>query len=594
MSETLNEISIRSVPVNCLIPSKTNPASRINDATIKELSLDIARRGVLEPIKARPLSGKLPKDDDFAPASLEIVFGHRRWAASKLASKETIPTVIEVLTPEAALEQQIVENLQSEDLHPLQEAENIQRLLKLASKEHKVAEDSHPALIAVAERLSKSVPYVTRRLKLLDLLPKAKQAFLSNGIQLGHAEELCRLTAEDQQRAIAWLLEGEYVRSRENGGKQVPGRTVMQLQVWIHGNLMFDLTKAPFDTADASLSKEYGACTTCPHRTGANQTLFSDITKGDWCTVPKDFFHKRNLTIERKVAEMAKERGVSKLLRVGVGDSYDNTPKHDAYIPVDVYIGTWNSTAKEVSKGDECQHTKPGIVVFMSRNIEGKMFSEVNVCTKPGECSKHSRETRSSSGPREKVSAAERDQKRVSNLTHSLANRQRDALTKAICEKAIAFDKKVKGALRTILEACATDMKEMLYSDRHRELCKDVLGLDPHKFQTKSPHSGPDYDEIIDSVFEKRPLAWLVACSAMNDVWRGEGSREALTKVFKIDVRKLNAQVKAEVDAKIEAIKAAAKRREAKKAKQPAKKAKAGARPVPPKAKKAKSPTKSS
>ena len=560
-------LTVEHIPIHALIPSKTNPPERITEPNVKDLAADVAHRGVLEPIKARPLSGK--PSGSYGEKSLEIVFGHRRWAASKVAKRETIPVIVQVMTDAEALEEQAIENLQSEDLHPLQEAELFHKLIEGSG-----IGDHAEAVRNLSDRLAKKPAYIEQHLKLIDLVPKAKEAFRKNGIALGHALELCRLETADQEKAIHWLLEGNYVQTR-SGQDRVPGRTVHQLQAWIHGNLLFDLTKAPFDIHDATLSKKYGACDACPHRTGANKSLFSDISKGDWCTVPSDYFAKRNLTIDRKVDELTKERGVPKLLRVGIGDQYDNSQKSDAYLPVDVYVGSYNATAKQVANGDECSNTKPGVIVFASRNANGKMLSQVNVCIKPGECSKHSRESRNSSGPREKIAPSERDKRRVEKLSSELKTKQRDALIAATCRAAIKLDSKVAGKLRDILRPVANQMSEMLYSDRHRELAKNVLGLDPHQFKSKG-HSGPDYDAMIDTVFEKRPLAWLVACALMNDTFRGTGDLEALTKAFGVDAKKVHADAKAAVDAKIAAIKTAAERREAK-----AKKGKRPARSVP-------------
>ena len=107
------------IPLTDIIPSKTNPRGKASPEGIDDLAADIERRGVRQAITVRPTKAK---------GKFEIVFGERRWLASRKAEKETVPCVVRDLSDEEAYEEQVIENLQREDLHPLDEAAAFKRL----------------------------------------------------------------------------------------------------------------------------------------------------------------------------------------------------------------------------------------------------------------------------------------------------------------------------------------------------------------------------------------------------------------------------------------------------------------------------------
>ena len=316
VSSIRGPVEIVQVPLAQLRPSKTNP--RHEESVDQDFVDDIKARGVQVPILARPIQG--------APG-FEIVYGHRRFYGAKRAKRDAIPAEIRKLNDDEALELQAIENAQREDLHPLEEAEQFGLLFGRALERVK---DKGLALDAVAAKIHKPVRHIAMRLQLNHLLESVKQAFHKGLILLGHAEEIARLEPADQKRAMEFALQDVEVQSGADRGYQrmkTKGVSVDSLKAWIKLNVMLDLSKAPFDVADATLSSKYGACINCPHRTGANKNLFGDIGQGDFCTVPEDYYHKRNVTIDRAVAAMSKERGGVKLLRVGIGNHYYNKPK---------------------------------------------------------------------------------------------------------------------------------------------------------------------------------------------------------------------------------------------------------------------------
>jgi ParB/RepB/Spo0J family partition protein len=548
-SPRINEERVIALRVDKIIPSKTNPRPVKKDAALLDLAQDIVNRGVQVPIVVRSF--------DKEGADYEIVVGARRHLASKIAKLTTIPAIVRELSDDQAFELQIIENMQREDMHPLDEAEAIKKIF-----DRTAVLPGEDAYKLTAARLGKATSFIAQRLKLNGLIPKAKESFRKGEMLLGHANEIARLEPDGQAECVKFLSNTEQVQTRRLGVQIAQHAvSVEALRVWIRGSLMLDLAKAPFDTNDATLSKDYGACTTCPHRTSNSPNLFGDVGKGDLCTVPADFFHKVNVNINRHVAAAAKERGVAKLVRVGYGSHWGNPEKLDSHIPVDAYVGEHDSKAKLVAKGDECNFTQPGIVVYKARNIDVKLYTDVSVCMAAVDgknCEKHKNRNGAAAheaapAPRDKPEA--RDAKRIAVLKAQVPVLTRDAV---ILEASLKAKKLITNAkLNGILGVAALQMRTMLYGDRHRELAKNVFRLDPKKFKNKNP-SQIDYQWMVNSVLDDQPLPWLVACACMNG---GEDAVDAFVKHLAINEKKIAAEVKADINEKIEAIKATAKRR---------------------------------
>jgi len=111
--------NVQHIPLDRIIEAGKNPRKQVDDAALGELAESIKQSGVLHPIIVRPSNGKF-----------ELVAGWRRWKASRKAGLETIPATVRELTDEQAEEIRLVENLQREDVHPLDEAAGIQKLRK--------------------------------------------------------------------------------------------------------------------------------------------------------------------------------------------------------------------------------------------------------------------------------------------------------------------------------------------------------------------------------------------------------------------------------------------------------------------------------
>src|SRR5216683_8364327 len=146
--------AFQDIPLNRIQESKTNPRRTFDETKLAELAGNIRQHGVLQPVLVRPLPGG---EDGF----FELVAGARRYRASKLAKRETIPATIRELTDTECLELQLVENLQRADVHELDEAQGYADLLSLQPSN---------TVETIATKVAKSPAYVNGRLQLLKLI----------------------------------------------------------------------------------------------------------------------------------------------------------------------------------------------------------------------------------------------------------------------------------------------------------------------------------------------------------------------------------------------------------------------------------------
>jgi ParB/RepB/Spo0J family partition protein len=238
-----------------------NPRKYFDTVKLHELADSIREHGVVEPILVRP------KGDRF-----EIVFGARRFRASKLGEQTTIPAIVRVMEDVDALETTVIENLQRADVHPLEEAEGYEQLL--AQKDRKYTVDD------LAAKVGKSKAYVYARLKLLALCKEARAAFYEGKLAASTALLVARIPGDElQQKAL------QVVGPREDGDAPSFREAARRIQQ----DFMLQLVGAPFPVDDAKLVPSAGACATCPKRTGSQPELFSDVASGDVCTDPACF-----------------------------------------------------------------------------------------------------------------------------------------------------------------------------------------------------------------------------------------------------------------------------------------------------------------
>lgn len=540
-------VEVVNIPLQLIKPSKTNPRKTFDE--LNDLVNSIRQNGLQQPLLVRPhptISG-----------AYDLVAGERRWRASKLAEKQTAPCIVKQLTDEEALDLQMVENIQREDLSPLEAAEGYAKLLK-----------RHGEVAAVAAKVGKEVAEVTRVLQLNKLTASAKEALAKGEMLLGHAYELCRLREHEQRQALDFLFEkgerGPQVQTRA-GWKSVGRRAVpvADLRVWIQNTLMLDLARAPFDASDATLNPKAGACSACPHRTGNAPILFADIKNGDVCTVPSCFFAKRNAALDRKAQSLAKDHGHKSILKVAVG--WVSGHKDESIPPFDKQVYS-NTGMALIEPGTECEYTKPAMVVYCERSENVKVGQYVSVCTKAGydgECKKHNGRVRRDHTARPKISPTERANRRVENWKKEQTMLVLARIAKATVEAA----KKVKARgvpLKQAMALVGDEVFDHVYSDRYREVGK-AFGLDAAAEQN---HSGRDWQTPLEKFVGDSPLAKLVLTLCAHNFGEHSGSKiREIAKVFKVDVREISVKAEKELAAKVRGELARAKKSEARRKK---------------------------
>ena len=279
----INSTEYRDVPLSQLNESKSNPRRVFDDAALKELAASIRSQGVLSPLLVRPLTEN----------GFEIVAGARRYRAAQMAEVSTVPVRIVNLSDAEALAAQLVENLIRAEIHPMEEAEGFARLLALDAPKYSIEQ--------IGAQVGKSPAFIAQRLKLVDLVPAAVDAFYANEIGVGHALLLAKLPAHEQPQALSACFKEVY------NGTQKPARVLLpvrNLQFWIESNVLLVLKDAPFDKRDAQLVPTAGSCADCRKRTGHNKLLFGDDLgrQGDRCTDPGCYNAKLAAHVAKTVA----------------------------------------------------------------------------------------------------------------------------------------------------------------------------------------------------------------------------------------------------------------------------------------------------
>ena len=180
--------------INEVEPNREQPRKNFNEDALQELSESIKQHGIIQPIV-------VTKKDDY----YQIIAGERRWRAAKLAKLKEVPVIIKDYTPEEVMEIALIENIQREDLNPVEEALAYQNLIE----EYKLKQDE------VAERVSKSRTAITNSLRLLKLDKRILDMLVDEQISSGHARALLAIPEKEEQYNIAMKIFDERLSVRE-------------------------------------------------------------------------------------------------------------------------------------------------------------------------------------------------------------------------------------------------------------------------------------------------------------------------------------------------------------------------------------------
>jgi ParB family chromosome partitioning protein len=183
VAEHRDDGPLKEIPVDLLQRGRYQPRLDIRQDSLEELASSIRAQGVVQPIVARPI-GKAGESQRY-----EIVAGERRWRAAQLAGLESVPAIVREVPDEAAIAMALIENIQREDLNPLEEARALDRLIREFDLTHAEA----------AEAVGRSRASVSNLLRLLDLSDKVKPMLESRQIEMGHARALLSITDGVQQ-----------------------------------------------------------------------------------------------------------------------------------------------------------------------------------------------------------------------------------------------------------------------------------------------------------------------------------------------------------------------------------------------------------
>ncbi|MEW6512459.1 MAG: ParB/RepB/Spo0J family partition protein [Pseudomonadota bacterium] len=185
-----------TLAIGDLQPGKYQPRTRMDPGSLEDLAASIKAQGLIQPISVRPVAG----------GRYEIIAGERRWRASQIAGLTEVPVLIREIPDDAALAMSLIENIQREDLNPLEEAAGLQRLIDEFSMTHQQAADA----------VGRSRSAASNLLRLLQLAKPAQDLLMAGDIEMGHARAILAAPKNEQGRLAAEVADKGYsVRETE-------------------------------------------------------------------------------------------------------------------------------------------------------------------------------------------------------------------------------------------------------------------------------------------------------------------------------------------------------------------------------------------
>lgn len=241
--------SLQTLPLDQLQPGKYQPRTHMDQESLADLSVSIKSQGIMQPILVRPLA-----------QGYEIIAGERRWRAARLAGLNEVPVLIRDVPDEAALAMSLIENIQRENLNPLEEAQGIQRLVIEFSMTHEKA----------SEAVGRSRSAVSNLLRLLNLTAPVQDLLVHNKLEMGHARALLPLPNATQIQAGQEIASKQLsVREAERLVKRLltppkpatlqPDRDVLHLQESLAEKLGAKVTVKTSKKGKGKLIIDYGS-----------------------------------------------------------------------------------------------------------------------------------------------------------------------------------------------------------------------------------------------------------------------------------------------------------------------------------------------
>lgn len=307
------------------IETKTKNRSKggFDKTKLFELSESIKIHGVLQAVIVRNIMTQANNGNiQIESGKYELIAGERRLKAAGMAGLETIPCNIIDCTDSELLEIQLIENLQREEIHPLDEAHGFIELIKCGNYD----------TFSMSDKVGKSVSYVRRRLRLNHLSEDIEKAFIENKIQFSHAYEISRLPEPQQGTALDFLEINKTA-------------TIKEFKDFIKANIFINLSFAPFSKND--IFQHAGPCNDCTKRTGHDPVLFEEYKDHESC-LDKTCF---NLKMDRHIKNL-KEKG----LKLVSTEFYSESPGVAAANRYEVWPDKYDDPDYEYTKPDKSNY----------------------------------------------------------------------------------------------------------------------------------------------------------------------------------------------------------------------------------------------
>ncbi len=311
------------------IPIENIKVTGLNDRTVfdaqsqKDLADSVRKHGILQNLIVRK-NGK--------EGSFELVAGERRLIAAKAAGLKTVPCNVKELNDTEFKEMMLIENLQRENIHPLDEAFGYKRLV-----------DEKKPLKDISLKIGKPVQLIKKRLALTNLCDQGQNLFRDNIMQLGHAQILCMFTEQQQMDAIGNVMRGEKGFSYFDHH--------IDLKAWMNQHILQKLSGAIFGLDDEKLLKAAGKCSSCQKQTGFNTELFACVTAEAQCMDRECFEKKTNRHIELQNKKLLKQFNLKR-------DDCPTLTRNSYSYNGELSSDKW----AEVADASECLHTTVGFV----------------------------------------------------------------------------------------------------------------------------------------------------------------------------------------------------------------------------------------
>src|SRR5216684_3013199 len=512
--------SIQDIPLERIRESSSNPRRVFDEAQLQELATNIRSHGVLQAILVRP-------SPDGAAGTYELVAGARRFRASKIAGKDTIPATVRDLTDAECQEIRLIENLQRVNIHELDEGIGYRSLRDLRPDFY--------TMETIAAQVAKSPAYVKGRISLTELVPAAQTAFYDGKLTVAHAFEVARLQPKDQERALIECFPGHRSTGSILKDRKAQALTVRQLREWIEREIHLDLKNAPFDTDDANLLPAAGACPACPKRTGNNPLLFPEIKNKSLCMDPACHQAKVQAFVQLRVGPLVKEG--RKPVQISESPSWQVHTKAANTL----YEGQYRRAEREA----ECPHTQVAVLV------DGRKAGTVmHICAEE-KCKTHRQFSHY------EISPQEREQRRKLALAVRVQKELRSRILQAVRQKL------PRALARTDFEMVALDYFRRLGHDNHHRLFQ-VYRWEEKKTKTSWGGNTVNHEKLAEARIHAMTAAdlnrFMVTCALVSDLYcPGYSSAETLSKEsnliraavrYKVDASKVTTQVTADLSAK--------------------------------------------